>query len=63
MMVLTTPLATSFRKMFYVYRHAVKHHHTNIIVSLLSIPFVLKLCHKKFENWFINKIFVSKTKF
>ena len=30
-----TPIATSFRRMFFLYHHTMKHHHTNIIVSLL----------------------------
>ena len=41
-----SPLATSFRKMFYVLHHAMKHHYTNIIVSLFSILFVLKCAAK-----------------
>ena len=52
----TTPLSTSFRRMFFVYHHAMKHYHTNIIntVSLFSIPFDLKL-PQTIENRFINK--------
>ena len=37
-----TPFATSFRRKFYAYYHAMKHHHINVILSLFSIPFVLK---------------------
>ena len=46
-----TPLAKSFRRLFYVcmYHHAMKHHHTNIIVSLFSIPFVLKWAAKSLK--------------
>ena len=32
----SAPPATSFRRMLYVYHHALKHNHTNIIVSFLS---------------------------
>ena len=48
----TTHFVTSFRRMFYAYHQAVKDHHTNVMLSLFSIP---KMCHKTFENWFINK--------
>ena len=48
------PLATFFRRMFYVYHHAMKHHQANIFVLLFSIPFVLK-CGAKNENLFIKK--------
>ena len=34
----TTPLATSLRRMFYTYHHAMKHHHTNTILSLFITP-------------------------
>ena len=44
--VLSIPFVTSFRRMFYVYHQAMKHHHTNIILSLFSIPFVLKCAAK-----------------
>ena len=37
-----TPLATSFRNMFYPYHKAMKHLPTNIILSILNTYFVLK---------------------
>ena len=39
---LATLFVTSFRRMFYAYHQAMKHNHTNIILSSFSIPFVLK---------------------
>ena len=41
----STSYATSFRKWFFAYHHAVKHPHTNIILSF-SIPLVLKRATK-----------------
>ena len=41
-----TPYATSFRRRFFAYRNAMKHTHTNIILSLFSIPLVLKCAAK-----------------
>ena len=38
--------ATYFRRMFYVYHNAMKHHHTNIIVYLFSGHVVLKCAVK-----------------
>ena len=43
-----------------MYHHAVKHPHTRIILSWLSIPLVLKCAAKNFENRFTNKNFMSK---
>ena len=37
-----TPYATSFRRRFFAYRKSMRHPHTNIILSLFSIPLVLK---------------------
>ena len=41
-----TPYATSFRRRFFAYHHAVKHPQTNIISSWFSIPLVLKCAPK-----------------
>ena len=38
----STSYAKSFRRRFFVYHQAMKDPHANIIVSLFSIPFVLK---------------------
>ena len=38
-----------------MYHKAMRHPHTNIILSLFSIPLVLKSAAKKFENRFTNK--------
>ena len=46
---------TSFRRMLYTYHQAMKHHHTNIILS-----FCPKVCHKNFENRFTNKQLTSQ---
>ena len=43
----TTPYATSFRRRFFACHKAMRHPHTNIILSLFSIPLVLK-CAAKF---------------
>ena len=45
----TIPYATSFRRRFFAYHHAVNHPHTNIILSWLSIPLVLKCAAKKLK--------------
>ena len=42
-----TLFAKSFRRRFLTYHHAVKHPHTSIILSWLSIPLVLKCAAKK----------------
>ena len=42
----TTPYATSLRRRFFVYSEAMKHPHTNIILSLFNIPLVLKWAPK-----------------
>ena len=42
-MLRPTPLVTSFRSMFYVYYQAMKHLHRNIILSIISTYFVLKI--------------------
>ena len=42
----TTPYARSFRRRFFVYHQTVKHPHTRIILSWLSIPLVLKCAAK-----------------
>ena len=38
----TTPLATSFRRIFYVYHHAMKYLYTNISLSIFSTNPVIK---------------------
>ena len=43
----STLFARSFRRRFFSYHQAVKHPHTSIILSCLSIPSVLK-CAAKF---------------
>ena len=54
---ITSAFATSFRRTFYAYHQAMKRHYTNIIISLFSIPFVLKCAAKclksvyKFSAW------------
>ena len=40
------PYATSFRRRFFAYHHAMTHPHLNIILSLFSIPLVLKCAAK-----------------
>ena len=45
----TTAFVASFRRMFYAYHQAIKPHHTNIILSLFSIPFVLKCAAKSLK--------------
>ena len=76
-MGISTLYARSFRKRFfmYMYRHAVNHPHTNIILSRFSIPLVLKRAAKiliisfncifffKFENfcWTDNDDFLFIT--
>ena len=44
-----TPYATSFRRRFLGYYHAMAHPYSNIILSLFSIPLVLK-CAAKILN-------------
>ena len=44
-----TPYATSFRRRFFVYHQAMKHSHINIILSLYSIPLVLKCTSKSLK--------------
>ena len=39
-------IVTSFRQTFYAYHQAMKHHHTNIILSLFRIPLNLKCAAK-----------------
>ena len=41
-----TLFARSFRRRFFAYYYAVNHPHTNIIISLFSIPLVLKCATK-----------------
>ena len=43
----STPYAISFRRRFFAYHKAMRHPHTNTILSLFSIPLVLK-CSAKF---------------
>ena len=43
---LATLLARSFRRRFFAYYYAVKHPHTNVILSWFSIPLVLKCAAK-----------------
>ena len=50
---LTPPYATPFMWRFFMYHHAIKHRHTNIIASLFSIPFVLKCVAKLSKS--VNK--------
>ena len=45
----TIPNVTSFRQGFFADHHAMKHPHTNIILSLFSNPFVLKCAAKKLK--------------
>ena len=45
----TTMYATSFRRRFFKYPHAITHPHSNIILSLISIPLVLKCASKILE--------------
>ena len=47
---LSTLYARSFRRRFFVYHHAVKHPHTRIILSWLSIPLVLKCAAKTWKS-------------
>ena len=42
----SSPYATSFRRRFFAYHHAMTHPHSNIILSLFSIPLVLKCAAK-----------------
>ena len=49
MFVVTTPNATSFGRRFFAYHHAMKHPHTNIILSLSNIHFVLKCAAKSLK--------------
>ena len=44
--LMATPYATSFRRRFFAYHKAMRHPHTNIILSLFSIPLVLKCAAK-----------------
>ena len=46
MIKITTLFARSFRRRFSAYHYAVNHSHTNIIISLFSIPLVLKCAAK-----------------
>ena len=46
---LATPYATSFRRRFLAYHHAMTYPHSNIILSLFSIPLVLKCAAKSLE--------------
>ena len=55
-----TPYAISFRMRFFAYHNAMRHFHTDIILSLFSIP---KMCRKHFENRFTNKNLASKNVF
>ena len=58
-----TLYARSFRgRFFFAYHQTVKHPHTNIILSWLIIPLVLK-CAAKNENRFTNKQLTSKIVF
>ena len=41
-----TLYATSFRRVFFNYHHAMTHPHSNIMLSLFSIPLVLKCAAK-----------------
>ena len=59
----STPLMTSFRRMFYAYHHAMKHHHTNIILSLFSIHFGLKCATNNLNISSSIKTIISKNKF
>ena len=56
-----TLYARSFRKRFfmYMYRHAVNHPHTNIIISRFSIPLVLKRAEKFWKSVSVVFFFFS----
>ena len=43
------PFVQSLRSMFYAYHQAMKHHYTDIILSLFGIPFVLKCAVKSLK--------------
>ena len=45
----STPYATSFRRRFLAYHHAMEHLQTNIILSLFRIPLVLKCAAKSLK--------------
>ena len=44
-----SPYVTSFRRRFFKYNHVMTHPHSNIILSLFSIPLVLKCAAKIFN--------------
>ena len=52
----TTLFTRSFRSRFFAYHHAVNHPHTNIILSRLSIPLVLKCAAKSLKIGLQGKI-------
>ena len=46
--VRATPYETSFRRRFFAYHKDMRHPHTNIILSLYSIPLILIYVPQKF---------------
>ena len=58
-----TPYVTSFRRKFFAHHHTVKHPHTNIILSLFSIPLVLKCAAKILKISLQINILTSKNVF
>ena len=54
----TYTFVTSFRRRFYAYHRAMKHHHTNIILSLLLFLFVLKFNANNLKIGLRTKIFL-----